>query len=387
MPYACRVNSSASFGAWLVASLALLMVLSMGSVADAAKPSHKKAIWGPPSTDGKSNFPIYRDLGAGTYHTTVRWFDVAQSRPANPTDPNDPAYKWSPEIDQAVRDAANVRMQVAVTLIKTPPWANGGKEGNIPPRNARDFADFAEAAARRWPTVRFFQIWGEPIRSVNFFNAPTGAPNYYVKPGASPKAPPGFTLAQAAADRKYAQLVDGAYARLKKLNKRNRIIGGNTTTSGDVDPFNWVRFMKLPGGKPPRMDFFGHNPFSSRRPNLKNRQLVKGTADFSDLDVFYPWVRKHLSRKGRNAKLKLYLAEFTAPTDVESFEFPFFVTRKVQAEWLTAGLRITRRSDWIYSLGWIGLRDITRGDGTQTRTGLIDAEGRRKASYFAFRRG
>ena len=365
-----------------------MLMLGTGGAADGATLSRKKAIWGPAATNGISNFPIYADLGVGIYQTAVSWRDVALTRPADPTSPDDPAYAWPPEVDQAVREAANLGMQVSLTLIRTPAWANRGKEGKVPPSRPEDYADFAEAAARRWPSVRLWMVWGEPIRSVNFRVHPTGSPNFYVKPGASPSAPSGFTLAQAAADRKYAQLVDAAYGRLKQRNRRNLIIGGNTTTSGDVDPFNWVRYMKLPGGRPPRMDLFGHNPFTSRKPDLKKDQILRGTADFSDLDVYLPWVRRHLSRRGRNRGLKLFISEFTAPTDVESFEFPFHVTRKVQADWLTAGLKIVRKSRWIYSFGWIGLRDPAPApDGAESRTGLIDGKGRRKPAYRAFRRG
>ena len=61
-----------------------------GGAARAA--SLKKGIWGPVRVDGVSQFPIYRELGAGVYHTSLRWAKVATRRPVDPRNPRDPAY-------------------------------------------------------------------------------------------------------------------------------------------------------------------------------------------------------------------------------------------------------------------------------------------------------
>ena len=62
------------------------------SSADAA-PSRKKSIWGPATVNGRSQFPIYRDLGVGIWQNRINWSDVAPTRPAHPRDPLDPAYQ------------------------------------------------------------------------------------------------------------------------------------------------------------------------------------------------------------------------------------------------------------------------------------------------------
>src|SRR5215211_6451007 len=74
-------------------ALAAVISLAVAVTADAA-PSQKKAIWGPVRVDGVSQFPIYRDLGVGIYQIELHWNNVASSRPARPTDPSDPAYRW-----------------------------------------------------------------------------------------------------------------------------------------------------------------------------------------------------------------------------------------------------------------------------------------------------
>jgi len=52
--------------------LLLVLALVVPAQADAAV-TRKKAIWGPVSVDGRSQFPIYADLGVGIYQSTLRW--------------------------------------------------------------------------------------------------------------------------------------------------------------------------------------------------------------------------------------------------------------------------------------------------------------------------
>ena len=356
----------------------LLAVLLIGppSLAEAATPSRKKAIWGPVRVDGASQFPIYRELGVGIYQYQLSWSATAPTRPANPRDPSDPAYRWPEELDFATREAQRYGIRVALMVMRTPKWANGGRPDNVPPERTSDYADFLEAAAKRYGGVRHWLIYGEPLRRVNFFLSDKDTKR-------------GLTPEQRGNVRTYAELLDAAYVRLKRVNRRNLVIGGNTATVGDFfGPFNWIRAMRLKNGRPPRMDMFGHNPFSSRTPDLRKKQLSPDTADFSDLDLPARWLDRYLARGGRNRKLPIFISEYTAPTDVPSFEFPFHVTRELQAKWLTAGLRIVRRSKRIYTFGWIGLRDRSRDDkGRESRTGLIDAENRRKPAFSAYKRG
>jgi hypothetical protein len=96
------------------------------------------------------------------------------------------------------------------------------------------YADFAVAAARRYKRVRLWMIWGEPDRGANFQPLP-------------PNSPPG--------PERYARLLDRAYGSLKKLRRSNIVIGGMSMHAGDVIARDWVRWMRLPNGKPPRLDW------------------------------------------------------------------------------------------------------------------------------------
>lgn len=347
----------------------------------AAKPSRKKAIWGPAMVGGKSQFPIYRELGAGIYQYTLSWSNVTSERPADPRDPKDPAYHWPADLDYVVSQAGRNGMKVALVVQRTPGWSNGGQAENVPPTKASDYADFLEAASRRYRSVHLWLVFGEPIRFPNFL--------VHFKDARQRETNGAMSPVQKADAQGYAVLLDTAYGRLKRLNRRNLIVGGNTTTNGDFfGPFQWIKNLKLPDGRPPRMDQFGHNPFGSRAPDLRKDQIVPGTADFSDLDLLAGWLDRYLHRAGRNRKLPIFISEYTAPTDVPSFEFPFHVTRATQARWLAAGMRISRRWPRIYTLGWIGLYDAgPRADGAESRTGLITREGRRKPAFYAYKRG
>ena len=368
---------SATRRALPVYAAVLVAACCAAPVAASAKPSIKKAIWGPAAVDGRSQFPIYADLGAGIYETNLNWNSVATSRPSQATDPGDPAYRWPEDLDFDIREAARYGIKVCLLIYGTPPWANGGKQPRWEPSRVQDLANFAAAAARRYPSVHLWMIWGEPSRAANF------SPLY------KETSPKRLTKRQALAPRYYARMLDASYGALKGVSTRNTVIGGNTVTSGDITPHNWIRYMKLPNGRPPRMDLYGHNPFTARKPDLRNPPPTgdcAGCADFSDLGRLAGWLDKD-QRRGKS-RLRLFLSEFFFPTDHQNHEFPFYVTRKTQANWLAAALRITRRWSRIYTLGWFSLYDDPpRPRGDEVNRGLIDVKGVKKPAYYAYRRG
>ena len=87
-------------------------------------------------------------------------------------------------------------------------------------------------------------------------------------------------------------------------------------------------------------------------------------------------------------RLKLFLSEFSLPTDHENVEFNFWVSRETQAKWIRRALKITRQFHRIYTFGYLGLLDDPpRPDGLEVNRGLIDRAGRNKPAYRAFKRG
>ena len=217
-------------------------------------------------------------------------------------------------------------------------------------------------------------IWGEPSRSPNF------------KPFVQQELGTKITAAQKRAPRRYARILDAAYGQLKAQRKSNIIIGGNTYVTGEVRPGDWMRAMKLPDGRPPRLTYYGHNPFSFRKPSLYRGPSDQGLVDFSDLGRFDKEIQRALGRP-RKKTIKLFLSEFTMPTAVDS-EFNFHTSQKGQAIWITNAFKIVRKVKNIAGLGWIHLRDQPPdGDTLVSHGGLMTHTGKKKLGYYAFKRG
>jgi len=362
--------------ALLVATWVLVLVLAHGAGQASAR-AVKKGFWGPSQVNGVSQFPIYRDLGVDLYQTQLRWDTAAPTRPENPADPADPAYRWPAELDYVLAEAERHRMGVLIMLIGTPPWANGGQAWQWAPESEYDFAQFAEAAARRYPQVRHWMIWGEPSRAANF------------QPLAQQRIECTLTPEEARPAQRYARMLNAAYGALKDVSPRNKVIGGNTSTINNIAVYNWIGALRLPDGSPPRMDLYGHNPFTIRKPDLRNRPLPYCEADYSDLARVSSAVHRNL-RRGRRS-IPLFLSEFTIPTDAEDREFNFHVTRAVQARWLRAAFDIAngkvKGAPPIYGLGWIHLYDEPpKGAEPVSHGGLLTATGGRKPAYYVFKR-
>jgi hypothetical protein len=343
-------------------------------LAGAPAPAHalEKGFWGPAEIDGVSQFPLYEQLGVTIFQTSLRWPNVAPARrPADPRDPSDPAYEWPADLDRVIADARAHGIEVLLQLYGSPPWANGGHPGEYAPKRSTDFADFARAAARRYPTVKRWMIWGEPSRLQNF------------RPLVPQPLQTRITRAQARAPRRYARLLDAAYGQLKAERSSNVVIGGNTYTTGSIRPADWVRNLRLDSGRPARMDLYGHNPFSFREPDLRNPRSE--SVDLSDLDWFSELVQRHLGRP-RHKRVRLFLSEFTMPTAPDR-EFNLFVSPAVQARWITKAFRIVRAVG-ADGLGWIHLRDDPpAGDRRVVNGGLLRHDGTPKPGFYAFMRG
>ena len=326
----------------------------------------KKSMWGPASVGGQSQFPIYEDLGVGIWQHTLSWREIAATRPAAPRDPADPAYRW-PSIDAALADAEARGIAVSLLVLRTPAWANGGRSQAHAPRRAEDLAQFMAAASRRYPTVRYWMVWSEPTKPTNF------RPLRNVRRAA----------------RTYARMLDRSYAALKRVDPRDRVIGGNSFTVGTIRPRAWIRHLQLPGGRPPRMDLYGHNAFTRRRPLLSPPPLGRGFADFGDLDTLFRWLDRDLRGARPDGRpLRVFISEISFPTGHPNHEFNFFMTEELQARWMADALRETRRTPRIATFGYLGLfDDALRPGGDQVERGLIRRDGTRKPAYAAFRDG
>jgi len=356
----------------LALAVGLLMLAATAPGAQAA--SLEKGFWGPTQVGGVSQFPIYEDLGVTVFQMAVSWAAVAPTRPRDARNPADPAYVWPPDVDYAIREAKAHGMKVLLMLISAPSWANSGRDPEYAPDRPSDFGAFARAASRRYPGVRHWMIWGEPSRSPNF------------KPFVEQPLGTKITAAQKRAPQRYARLLDAAYGQLKAAQRSNIVIGGNTYVTGEVRPGDWMRAMKLPDGRPPRLDLYGHNPFGYRNPNLRNKPSKRGLVDFSDLARFDRVLQRDLGRPLKK-RIRMWLSEYTVATGPD-IEFNFWVTPATQAKWIRSAFKVARQVKNIAGLGWVHLYDQTPIPGQQViNGGLIRFDGTKKPGYKAFKRG
>jgi hypothetical protein len=350
--------------AWLLLVCVAAGTLGVATGQAQAQLTTRKALWGPAEVGGVSQFPTYAELGAGIWETSLSWIDVAARRPAKPTDPADPAYAWPARLDAQIAEAARYGITVLVSVSGTPGWANHGRAWNYAPTEPQDYADYVAAASKRYPGVRRWLIWGEPSKAANF--RPTG------RKGAE----------------RYARILDASYRSLKQVKRSNIVIGGNTYTIGDVRPLTWIRELRLPSGKAPRMDYYGHNPFTKRTPRLNQPPLGHGYADFGDLDTLADALDRNLGRRPDGKRLPIFISELCFPTDHPNWEFNFHLTRATQAEWMADALKLTRTWPRLVTLGYLGLYDFpVRPAGDQVDSGLVTLAGVRKPAFDAFRRG
>lgn len=322
-----------------------------------------KMIWGAPTMPGgASAFPIYHRLGVQVLEVQLDWGDTALTRPQNPSDPQDPAYQWPATLDEEVNQAIKYGIQLAVMVKGSPAWANGGRDPSWAPTNASDYANFMQAASRRYPSVHYWMIWGEVTRPGNFNPMPAGSP---VGP------------------ERYALLLDAAYGALKSVSAANVVIGGMTYTVGALSAPEFIHWMRLPDGRAPRLDYYGHNPYSARFPNLSEDPYTPGVRDINDIDTLEHELAAAYRHEPHGTP-KLWLSEFSVSSDHANRAFAFYVSRAAQAQWVTAAYKLVDSVHYVAGLGWYQLLDEPSSTPENLTNGLMTATGTPKPAFSAY---
>ena len=373
-----RIMVNRRIASLLVVVASLLALPAAASGASLVGKPLQKSIWGPVEVNGVSQFPLYRDLDVDIFQIQVRWERVArEGRPADPTNPADPLYRWPRDVDLAVQEAQRHGIKVLILVQGTPTWANQNREWQTAPDDVNEYALFLTAVARRYPTVRHWMVWGEPTR------------NLFV-PGAD-RSPAGRKLLA----QTYARLLDAGYGALKSASPANIVIGGNTFTSdrqpADYSPvpvYEWIRNVRLPNGKVPRMDIWGHNPYTyvNKLPRLKGR--TRNYGDVADLDGVLTALRRRIARPLRRRHMPIFISEFCLPTG-PNYLFPLELTLRQQATWLRRVLSISRSQRAIWGFGGWRLQDDAEALDPAARVircGLVDGAFQPKPAFQAFKR-
>lgn len=334
-----------------------------GAHASHSKPL--KMIWGPLTLpNGNSAMPTYKRLGVQVIEIQLDWASTAPTRPAEPTNPNDPAYQWPAALDHLLSAATENHIEVAIMVKGTPGWANGGRDPSWTPTDPSDYANFMQAASRRYSAVHYWMIWGEVTRQGN----------YNPMPENSPVGP-----------RSYALLLQSAYEALKAVSAKNIVIGGMTWTVGLVNTPAFIKWLRLPDGKPPRLDYFGDNPYATRFPKLSLGVYSPGVRDISDIDT----VEHELAlayRSSPGGTPKLWLSEFSISSDHPNRAFAFSVSRKAQAQWVTGAFKLIDSTSYVAGMGWYQLLDEAPPGPEALTNGLMTYNGQPKPAFYAYAR-
>ena len=339
-------------------------------------------------------------LGVDRVRITAGWSAIApgareQRRPD--FDASDPAAygdAWAP-VDRAVEAVVDAGMRPMLDVaFWAPRWAVerqvGGPDNYRWNPDPREFAQFAQAAARRYdggfedlPAVRLWSTWNEP-------NNPTFLlPQWERREGEwTPSSP-----------HVYRELHNVAYDAIKAVDADNQVLMGNLSSRGDpagtrrrMAPLLFLRELacvdaalrplrrpECEGFEPLRADGFAHHPYSYRQaPGQRsaNRDEVR----MADLDRLSNLLAL-LHERGRIAeRLPLYLTEYGYESDPPA---PRGADLETQARWLSDATAIAHGRPDVRMHAQFLLTDVKPPELFQT--GLLFADGRPKPALAAFR--
>jgi hypothetical protein len=373
---------------------ALACVVALACLASAlATPSAKTSrglivgIYDEQSSLGNPNwaFPQYTRLGVEALRANLYWNSVAKRRPENARNPADPAYDWA-GYDAFVKRAAENRIKVVFSIVRTPNWAIAAREKKKPnraPARMKDLQDFAFAAAKRYsgsfrpsedgealPAVRFWLAWNEPNNPIFLF------PQFrYIGGRYRPVSPAVYAkMCNAIWSGVHLTGLSGEKVACGVTAPRGNNSGAQPRSS--LSPIPFLRGMKKAGA---RFDAYAHHPYYGHRTETpSSRPPLRGTAiTLGNLDVLIRELTRLYGPK------RVWLTEYGYQTNPP--DRAFGVSFVNQARYLSQAFAIARSNPRVDMMIWFLVKDEARiGNGWQS--GLYTTSGRRKPSWQAFRR-
>lgn len=335
-------------------------------------------------------FPAFQELGVQVIRMTLRWDQVARTKPASPADPGDLAYDWA-AFDRAVFLAEASGQHVLATILGAPAWANGGKAPNVVPHKSKPLAAFAEqaylfsiAAARRYsglyqtpeyaqlPRITRWTAWNEP-------NDPTFLKPQYVKKAGGYLPIAGLVYARICTAVHAGVHLAGAEAGYKVTvacgvtNPGGNNIGRAKRASTSPIPF--IQWMKRGDAT---FDVYAHHPYNgSAFETPTGGSGIPTRIGLGDL----PKLIRELDRLWPRKKYRIWLTEYGYQTNPPDKNFG--VSWAKQADYLEQANGILVANPRVTMLIWFLLRDQEDLGGFQS--GLVTAAGKRKPAYDVYR--
>ena len=319
--------------------------------------------------DHIQNLDRARDAHATIINAAVNWAQVAPTRPANASNPFDPAYDFT-NLDDMIRGAQARGIEPMLQIWGTPKWA--GPAANRMPRQLGSLTAFARAVAARYsgryagyPFVRYYGVWNEP--NLNQFLAPQfNARGRDVAPA------------------NYAKLFKAAYTGIKAGNKLALVGLGETSARGRdrrvkglQDTHSPGRFYQLVAKANPKLKFdaVAHHPYPTD-PRQRPDQVVRWpNVSLKSIPRLETSLKKWFHRK---SAIPIWITEYGHETNPGD---PKGVSYETQAAYMTRAIAIAARYSYVPMFIWFVLHD-DQGDPWQS--GLIAEDGTLKPAFFTF---
>jgi hypothetical protein len=323
-------------------------------------------------------FNTLKQLRVQIVRVNLNWNQIAKRRPAHPQDPSDPAYDWD-VYDRADRYAAQNGIQLLMTFLFVPSWANGGKPRNVPPTNYNDLRNFAYAAAERYsghyipntdredetylPPVKYWLAWNEP-NNPNWLQQTSGGR---------------FT-----SPRSYAKICTAIWQGVHFTNfAGEKVACGATGPRGNnqarssrpsMSPVAFLTAAKRAGLR--NLDAVAHHPYYSRPSETPSSKPGGNAIELGNINTLIAAVNKLWGKK------RIWITEYAWQTPPDRI---FGVSYARQAAYVRQSYAIARANPRIDLMVWFILRDDTNIN-IGWQSGFLTAAGKRKPSFAAFAR-
>jgi hypothetical protein len=396
--------------ALIVVALAATAGLAVSAASASPKQSHGKAsgrmlvgindeastLYGDPTTA----FATLSTLKAQVLRVNMYWggtkYAVANKKPADATDPGDPAYNWS-LYDRLVRYATQYNIQVVFSILFTPSWANGGKARNVAPTSGKTLQDFAYAAAVRYSGFYTPPTWqqdptnsasAEPLPKVSMWTA-WNEPNNPIWLAPQYKRVGKTWRVESA--RQYAKICNAVYAGIHSVlispergPVANQVACGVTGPKGNdapatkrasVDPLTFLGQAKKFGMK--TFDVYAHHPYSDlgdEAPSFVPKGKFKRRIQMGNINLLLSLITKLYGPK------HLWITEYGYQTNPP--DKTFGVSYANQAKYMQQAFALARKNPRIDMMLWFLVRDEPSLGGWQS--GLATVTGKKKPAWNTF---
>jgi hypothetical protein len=317
------------------------------------------------SPQHQTNLAAAAAAGASVIHTTANWAAIAPTKPADASDPSDPAYHLA-DLDELVGSASRYGLRVFINVTGSPKWANGGHTPNYMPKNVSDFGTFVRMLATRYNgsnahgSVALWSIWNEPNLQQFLY------PQFK-----------GSTIVSVA---NYAKLLKAGYAAIKSADPSALVAAGETSAQGRDKPLKGASqtvapgtFARLLAKQHVKFDAWAHHPYPTS-PSAKPLEQVRyPNVTLSQLPRF----EKDLKTWYHHA-VPVWITEYGHETKPGE---PKGVTPAVQAAYAKQALTIARQDPNVQMFIWFTFRDSA---GNPWQSGIENSSGSHKPSYAAF---